>query len=189
MQRLIIITVLWVGFILQAVAAETLSSDVLAKGTQWETTFYRRDSGVDGPVVLVTGGIHGNEPAGARAAEHIRHWPIKKGRLIVVPRANIPGLKAGTRYLPGESENLHDLNRNFPMTDEKLVARGVLAASLWEFVESSRPDWLIDLHEGIDFHQINSKSVGSSIIDVKGEAAESVVPRMLEVVNAEIADP
>ena len=189
MQRLIIITVLWVGFILQAVAAETLSSDVLAKGTQWETTFYQRDSGVDGPVVLVTGGIHGNEPAGARAAEHIRHWPIKKGRLIVVPRANIPGLKAGTRYLPGESENLHDLNRNFPMTDEKLVARGVLAASLWEFVESSRPDWLIDLHEGIDFHQINSKSVGSSIIDVKGEAAESVVPRMLEVVNAEIADP
>ena len=69
MQRLIIITVLWVGFILQAVAVETLSSGVLAKGTQWETAFYQRDSGVDGPVVLVTGGIHGNEPAGARAAE------------------------------------------------------------------------------------------------------------------------
>ena len=97
MQRLIIITVLWVGFILQAVAAEMLSSGVVAKGTQWETTFYRRDSGMDGPVVLVTGGIHGNEPAGARAAEQIRHWPLKKGRLIVVPRANIPGLKAGTR--------------------------------------------------------------------------------------------
>ncbi|HJO52894.1 MAG TPA: succinylglutamate desuccinylase/aspartoacylase family protein, partial [Verrucomicrobiota bacterium] len=103
MNHLILVIVLWVSFSLQALAAETISSGVLAKGTQWETTFYRRDSGVDGPVVLVTGGIHGNEPAGARAAEQVRHWPIKKGRLIVVPRANIPGLKAGTRHLPGES--------------------------------------------------------------------------------------
>jgi len=174
MNRLVLIIVLWVSFSLQALAAETISSGVLAKGTQWETTFYRRDSGVDGPVVLVTGGIHGNEPAGARAAEQVRHWPIKKGRLIVVPRANIPGLKAGTRHLPGESKLLHDLNRNFPMTDGELVARGVLAVALWEFVEFSRPDWLIDLHEGTDFHQINS---------------ESVVPRMLQVVNAEIPDP
>ena len=38
-------TVLWVGFSLQVVAAETLSSGVLAKGTPWETAFYRRDSG------------------------------------------------------------------------------------------------------------------------------------------------
>ena len=130
-QRLIIITVLWVGFILQAVAVETLSSGVLAKGTQWETAFYQRDSGVDGPVVLVTGGIHGNEPAGARAADQIRHWPLKKGRLIVVPKANIPGLKAETRYMPGESKLLHNLNRNFPMTDGEPGARGVLAKTLW----------------------------------------------------------
>jgi predicted deacylase len=77
---------------------------------------------------------------GARAAEQVRHWPVKKGRLIVVPRSNIPGLNAGTRYLPGESKLLHYLNRNFPMTGGELVARGVLAADLWELVESSGPD-------------------------------------------------
>ena len=87
-QRLIIISVLWVGFILQAVAVETLSSGVLAKGTQWETAFYQRDSGVDGPVVLVTGGIHGNEPAGARAADQIRHWRLKKGAAHCCPAGN-----------------------------------------------------------------------------------------------------
>ncbi|MDP6753585.1 MAG: succinylglutamate desuccinylase/aspartoacylase family protein [Verrucomicrobiota bacterium] len=188
-QRLMFSTVLWVGFALQVVAAETLSSGVLAKGTPWETAFYRRDSGEAGPVVVVTGGVHGNEPAGARAAEQIRHWPIKKGRLIVVPRTNIPGLKAGSRHMPGEPEKLRDLNRNFPMTDGERLAKGVLAKALWEFVASSKPDWLVDLHEGSDFHQINSKSVGSSIIDVKGKAADSVVPTMLEVVNAEIPDP
>jgi len=188
-QRLLINTILWVGITVQAVASETLSSGVLAMGTKWETAFYRRDSGVEGPVVFVTGGIHGNEPAGARAAEQVRHWPLKKGRLIVVPRTNVPGLKAGTRYLPNEPRLLRDLNRNFPMTNEKRLAKGVLGEALWEFVESSQPDWLVDLHEGIDFHQINSKSVGSSIIDVMGIAAESVVPRMLEVVNEEIFDP
>ena len=165
MQRLIIITVLWVGFILQAVAVETLSSGVLAKGTQWETAFYQRDSGVDGPVVLVTGGIHGNEPAGARAAEQVRHWPIKKGRLIVVPRANIPGLKAGTRHLPGESKMLHDLNRNFPMTGGELVARGVLAVALWEFVESSGPDLEHDIEYRQNLDNLNL---------VKGRQKESI---------------
>ena len=45
MNRLVLIIVLWVSFSLQALAAETISSGVLAKGTQWETTFYRRDSG------------------------------------------------------------------------------------------------------------------------------------------------
>ena len=189
MRRLISIAVLFAGFSLQSISSETLSSGILAKGTKWETAFYRRDSGTDGPAVLITGGIHGNEPAGARAAEHIRHWPIKKGRLIIVPKANILGLKESSRYLPGEVKKLRDLNRNFPRTDGEPFANGMLAKVLWDFVESCKPDWVVDLHEGFDFHQINSKSVGSSIIDVKGRAAESVVPRMLELVNEEISDP
>ena len=45
------------------------------------------------------------------------------------------------------------------------------------------------MHEGTDFHQINSKSVGSSIIDAKGKAANAAVPKMLAAVNATIADP
>ena len=48
---------------------------------------------------------------------------------------------------------------------------------------------MIDLHEEYDFHQINSKSVGSSIIDAKGKAADIAVPKMLAAVNATITDP
>ena len=47
-------------------AGETISEGWLAKGTKWETPFYVRVSGQDGPTVVITGGIHGNEPAGAR---------------------------------------------------------------------------------------------------------------------------
>ena len=83
---------LWVGLTLTSLAVEKLSSGLLAKGTKWETPVFQRDSGVAGATVFITGGVHGNEPAGARAAEQIRHWPIKKGRRIVVPRVNNLGL-------------------------------------------------------------------------------------------------
>ena len=180
---------LWVGLTLTSLAVEKLSSGLLVKGTKWETPFFMRDSGVAGPTVFITGGVHGNEPAGARAAEQIRHWPIEKGRLVVVPRVNNLGLLANTRFLPDEPPLLRDLNRQFPKTKAPAVAKGMLAMALWELIGKQKPDWLIDLHEGIDFHQINSKSVGSSIIDVKGKAADAVVPQMLKAVNAEIPDP
>ena len=102
MNRLVLIIVLWVSFSLQALAAETISSGVLAKGTQWETTFYRRDSGVDGPVVLVTGGIHGNESAGATGCRtRFGIGRSKKGRLIVVPRAKHPRVEGGDETSAG----------------------------------------------------------------------------------------
>ncbi len=177
---------LWLSF--GSSSAEKLSNGLIAEGTKWETPYYQRDSGVKGPVVFITGGVHGNEPAGARAAEQIRHWKIKKGRLIVVPKVNKPGLMADIRYLPGKPKDLRDLNRNFPKSEQEPAAKDTPASALWELLRVSKPDWFIDLHEGYDFHQINSDSVGSSIIDVKGKLADAIVPKMLEVVNASITD-
>jgi hypothetical protein len=188
MQRVFSILISF-GLSIVVWAEETISEGPLAKGTKWETPFYVRVSGQDGPTVVITGGIHGNEPAGARAAEQIRHWPITRGRLVVIPRVNIPGLRDGTRFLPGESPQRRDLNRQFQKTKAPAGAHGMLGKALWQFIAGQKPDWLIDLHEGHDFHQINSKSVGSSIIDAKGTAADGAVPRMLAAVNATITDP
>ncbi|MEC7861321.1 MAG: succinylglutamate desuccinylase/aspartoacylase family protein [Verrucomicrobiota bacterium] len=180
---------LFLGIGLNSLGAEKFSTGLLAEGTKWETPFYQRDSGIEGPIVFITGGIHGNEPAGARAAEQIRHWPIKKGQLIIVPKVNLPGLRADTRYLPGKSKELRDLNRNFPKTKEGPDAKDLPASTLWEYLKNIKPDWFIDLHEGYDFHQLNSDSVGTSIIDTKGNLANEVVPKMLKAVNAPITDP
>jgi len=69
-------------------AEVSYSNGLIAEGTVWENPYYIIDSSVEGPTLLVTGGLHGNEPAGAQAAEQIRHWPINRGTLIVVPRVN-----------------------------------------------------------------------------------------------------
>lgn len=158
-------------------------------GTEWSTAWHAIDSGQPGPKVLIVGGVHGNEPAGAAAADQIRYWSIHRGKLVVLPRANPAGLIANTRYLPGEPEELRDLNRNFAKTDESAEPRGEVAEALWDFIKSERPDWLVDLHEGFDFTQLNGKSVGSSIIRYSSPQTEAVVPLMLDALNRQIDDP
>jgi len=135
--------------------------------------------------------MHGNEPAGARAAEQIRHWPIVKGRLVVVPRANVPGLAANTRFLPDVAKDQRDLNRNFP-ADDKGDTRSVIAAAIWELAGKEKPDWVLDLHEGYAFNRSHQpaegrkKSVGSSLIYFKGDAMDAIARKMQSAVNATI---
>jgi len=171
-----------------ASAAERRTGGLIARGTKWATPYHVIDSGRAGPTVMITGGVHGNEPAGARAAEHIRCWTVRRGKLIVIPRLNVPGLADGGRYVPGASEELKNLNRNFPRTGRADKAQGRPAEAIWAFVKSARPDWLLDLHEGFDFHKSNPKSTGASIIHLKELKLGDTVKLMLDAVNATVAD-
>ncbi|RMF98603.1 MAG: hypothetical protein D6741_09340 [Planctomycetota bacterium] len=162
---------------------------LLLRGTKWETPYFIIDSGKPGPVLLITGGLHGNEPAGAAAADRIRRWSIARGKLIVVPQANRPGLEQHTRWLPGEPEETRNLNRNFPTRDNPAPPKTEPAKSLWAFIRRCDPDWVVDLHEGYDFRIANPKSDGTSIIYLGSPELHSIARRMQEVVNAEIDDP
>ncbi len=162
---------------------------LIAEKTEWENPYYITDSGVEGPTLLITGGLHGNEPAGYRAAEQIRHWPIRRGKLIVVPRVNTPGLKQGTRWLPGESEATRNANRDFPKSGEPNEAHSVPIKALWGFMRAQKPDWVVDLHEGFDFHIASSKSDGSSIIYFDTPEMQAIAAKIHEDVNATIDDP
>lgn len=155
----------------------------------WATKWYCVDSGVAGPTVLVTAGVHGNEPAGWRAAQQIRHWPIITGRLVVVPRVNTIGLDANTRWIPEHRNNksLRDLNRNFPKAD-RLEPQTQLASAVWDYVKALKPDYVFDLHEGFAVHRENSKSVGSSIITFPDQSNIDIAKAMHSAVNATIKD-
>ncbi len=171
-------------------AAEPITAGLIARGQPHVTPYFIQDSGQPGPTVFIIGGMHGNEPAGAAAAGQIRHWQITRGRLVVVPRANPPALAANTRGIPGEPTAAANLNRNFPRADAPdETPRGPIAEAIWEFVCEIRPDWVLDLHEGYDFHAANQSSVGSSIIHLNDEETTPHVERMLATVNAEVAEP
>ena len=161
----------------------------LGQDTGWATPWYEVKSTQPGPTVLITGGIHGNEPSGAYAAEQIRHWPIASGRLIVIPQVNVLGLKADSRWFPLErnDKKLRDMNRNFPTPDNE-TPRTRLADELWSLIQQVNPDLVIDLHEGFDFHIANSKSVGSSVICKPGLKRQASAERMLTAVNVSVTD-
>jgi len=181
----VVLLLLWFLVLGSTSLAQHHRSDVIAKGSVWETQYHLVDSKRPGPVVMIFGGIHGNEPAGARAAEQIRHWTINRGKLIVVPQANRPALQSRTRRMPSLPKDRSDLNRNFPKANGD-GPKCTLSNVLWTLVRSHRPDWLLDLHEGSDFTQINKESVGSSIIVPRSSEAKNKACRMLEALNETI---
>lgn len=166
--------------------AQTPATITIAAGTRWATEAVITDSGVPGPTVVVIGGVHGDEPAGYRAARQIAGWRPAKGRLVVVPRANTLGLRGGTRRMPSLSKSVSDLNRQFPTAD-RAEPVGELATALWRFVCEQEPNFVIDLHEGFDFTQRNPKSVGSSLIGSRHLGTGAIARAARAAVNSTIA--
>ncbi len=155
--------------------AASLSTGTIAAGTRWETPYYAWESGRPGPTVVVVAGVHGNEPAGPRAAEAIRHWPPVAGTLIVVPRANKVSLQLRRRLLPTPSDR--DLNRAFPRSPDERP-RGELAKALWAFVCSRKPTWLVDLHESVNFRDADKTKVGNSVIYYPNPATRAMAAKI-----------
>lgn len=98
-----------------------------------------------GPVMLVSGCIHGDEYNGAEIIRRIlRTKSVKKlkGTLLAVPIVNRPGFIRRARYMPDR----RDLNRLFPGS-----ATGSLGARLAKVFSEQlirQADCIIDLHTG-----------------------------------------
>lgn len=100
----------------------------------------------DGPVVLLTGGNHGDEYEGPiTLMKLMRSLPLNKinGQVIILPALNYPAVKEGTRLSPLDGGNM---NRAFPGD-----ARGNITQMIADFVHRfliSRADAVIDIHAG-----------------------------------------
>jgi predicted deacylase len=100
----------------------------------------------EGPTVLLTGGVHGDEYEGPIAlARLICDLTLQaiRGRIIVVPSLNLPALLAGKRLSPIDGINL---NRCFP-GDRNGSPTNMIA----HFVETEllvRADYCFDFHSG-----------------------------------------
>ncbi len=80
-----------------------------SRGKRFERALGRYSTGRPGPTVVICGGVHGNEPAGAYAAERVaeeieRTQPPLRGEFVAVA-GNVAALEQSRRYLA------MDLNR------------------------------------------------------------------------------
>lgn len=158
---------------------------LLLPGTRWETPMYVLAGKVEGPTVMVFSGVHGGEIAGPLAADALLDQPPHAGTLVVIPRCNLPALDTGKRLTPRSAHP--DLNRNFPREPEE-EPRGMMAREIWRRIAEVNPDIVLDLHEGLDFHNVNRRSVGNTVLVVPTATARWLSLRALHVANSMIED-
>lgn len=163
----------------------SISTINIAKGTKNATEAIVINSGKPGPVVMISGGVHGNETAGYRAAEKMKNVSLKKGTLIVIPKVNKLAIAAGKRSAPGEN----DLNRLFPQSSSASPS-GTLAKDIYKIVKDYKVDWLMDMHESINYYKDSSTSnVGQTLIYYPANNALSTVEYIVNELNKGITTP
>jgi hypothetical protein len=151
---------------------------MLLEGTQYETGVYVIDAPSSGPTAVVVGGMHGDERSGYRAAKAVTRWQFDAGQVVVLPRANRPALKRGTRH--GVNG---DLNRKFPPEVEPTTR---LAQAIWNNVVLRHdPDVLMDLHRSKGIYKFHQSFVGQAIYPTDiGDAPTNAVDTV-ELLNEE----
>lgn len=165
------------------VSAASTQTKTIAQGTKYATPMYIISSGKPGPVVMIVGGVHGNETAGYRAAAQVKDFCIKSGTLLVIPNANKRADDRGVRYISGEG----DLNRAFPTTSGS-TGKNALARDIYQTVHTYKVDWLLDLHEGYDYSTSRSNtSVGQTIIYYPSGNASLIASQIRLVLNQTIS--
>ncbi len=168
---------------LTASSTSCISQVTLAQGTKYATDLYIIDSGKPGPVVMIVGGVHGNEPAGYTAAAEITDWQIEKGTLLVLPQANKLADNKNVRYL----SSVGDLNRDFPQSSKE-SADNTLSKAIWSAVKKYDVDWLMDMHEGYDYYKnSSSSSVGQSLIYYPNSSTKTMASKIVSNLNGGIS--
>lgn len=169
-------------------AASTASSGsvevkTLASGSKYATELYVIESGKPGPVVLIVGGVHGNETAGYKAALQMCKVRPEIGTLLVIPEANKLAIAAKKRVAKGQA----DLNRAFPSTKSG-NASGTLAKSILQVIKEYNVDWVMDMHEGYNYTKDpSSSSVGQSLIYYPDSDTKTIAASIVSLLNKNIS--
>jgi len=128
-----------------------------------------------GPVVFVTGAVHGDEVNGTGTVRQLILDPpfeLAGGTLLLAPVVNTLAFERHTRYLPDR----RDLNRCFPGSASGSLASRIAHKLFSEIVE--RCDYGIDLH---------SAAAGrTNFPNVRGDLADPAVSRLAMAFGCEV---
>jgi len=110
-------------------------------------TLHKLDSHRPGRVLLVVGGIQGDEPGGFNAAALlVKHYRIKNGAIWVVPNLNFPSIIKGSRGIYG------DLNRKFASVADSDPELQTIE-KIKSLILDPHVDLVLNLHDGSGFYR------------------------------------
>ena len=166
-------------------------------GTPQAVEVYKISGREPGPTVMIMGGIQGDEPGGFLGADHYADVSLKRGNLIVLPRANFKSIALFSRGAAG------DMNRKFK-TDLSRDPDRDLVSLIKSLMHES--DIFLNLHEGSGYYRptyeselANPNRYGQSIIadadSYTHEPTGRVIPladyakAVIDQINLEITNP
>lgn len=138
------------------------------------------DTGLDGPVILIVAGIHGDEVSGIYAAEELNNLPLTCGKLCWISPANPFGAEQGKR----RTRDDRDLNRNFP-GDPNGNSTKQLAYCITQQILELQPDLILDLHEATAWED-GWDNLGSSVIFADLDPVADLIFEMMDMEDAPI---
>lgn len=147
------------------------------------------DTKIEGPIILMLGGTHGNEPAGYHALTKFKNELdkniniIKRGKVIIVPAVNYYALKLGIRYIP----LFGDMNRKYPQNLNNNKSDSNIINEIIKL--SEKADFILDFHEGWGYNRLNKKSMGTTITPTNTDTSHELAKFMLDSVNKTIENP
>ncbi len=110
-------------------------------------TIHKLESGVEGPTILVVGGIQGDEPGGFHAASLlVTDYKINKGAIWVVPNLNFESILNSSRGIHG------DMNRKFADVDSKDPDYQIVER-VKALIRDPQVDFVFNLHDGSGFYR------------------------------------
>ena len=120
-------------------------------GDSWPTSVCILHGKRPGPVITITGAIHGDELTGPSACSHLLSEALTSadgpldpnkiaGTIRIIPVINTPGFKSNSRYFPDG----RDLNREFPGRRTGNTTQRVAYRIYHSLIKDS--DYVIDLH-------------------------------------------
>lgn len=123
---------------------QSVSQAIFGLNEEYETPYYILHGKKTAPVMLIHGGMHGDEIASYMACDEIlKNITILEGTLVIIPRLNKKACDMNTRYI-----NV-DLNHAFPGDMASDVYEYRLAYEMMYLVDSLKPDLIINLHEAL----------------------------------------
>ena len=144
-------------------------------------------SNISGPMIVLLGGTHGNEPAGSLYLNKLIHeldtkkHVLSAGTLIIIPKVNYCGLLLNMRNVP--SIIPWDINRNYyynHSNNSNLINKYI------DYIDNA--DLVIDIHEGWGYYYEDTHSIGSGIYPTGDKQTFALANRMLKYINSTIPD-
>jgi hypothetical protein len=166
------------------VVAEGEQRRMMMAGSPQETPLYVYGSGRPGKVVMVLGGVHGNEPGGWLAAERVQaSFRPANGAFLVIPRANKQATFAFDR-----TGGVGDLNRSYPGALDSATPMARMAAQIMDVLREFRVDVLLDMHESWAFYKDRTQNgtayLGQTVATAPAEPGITLVRDIVTTVNS-----